>query len=95
MTTKLNITSRNTNGESSQRSYGNINTAYIAQIGVPELTPSGTTELLPYTSDNTTTYATFWEWTDAVAQALYTLSTDTYINSTVAASWDINEEVES
>lgn len=94
MTTKLNVTSRNTNGESAQKSYGNINSEYIAQIGVPELTPTGAVKILPYTSDGTTVYSTFWNWSDAVARTLYTLSADTYINSTVSASWDVNEEVE-
>lgn len=95
MDVKFSVTSRDTNGDSTTKSFGNINTKYVAQVGVPELTPGGVdTVLLPYDSTGTTAYATFWHWSDAVGRALLALSSNTYINSTVSATWDVNEEVD-
>lgn len=95
MDVKFSVTSRDTNGDSAAKSFGNINTKYIAQVGVQDLTPGSIGGvLLPYDSTGAEVYATFWHWSDAVGRALLALSSNTYIDSTVTASWGVGEEVE-
>ena len=96
MDCKFSITSYDGNGNSS-KSYGNCVKRYIATVGVTEMSPEGVSgELLPHssaTSSSAEVYESFWAWADAVGRAIIALSSDTYVDSKVSASWSINEEV--
>lgn len=80
------------NGSSRNRTFNYVNRDYLGSIAVkPPVTP--TPEDNPQVQGNylPVGYDTFWDWVAAIGRGINSLSLNTYIGTSVTASWDTNE----
>lgn len=89
MKVTLSLTTRSSNDEVATKSFGKINPKYITMIGEP----SGGSSPVIIPPSLPRGFETLANWADTLMRNLNSLSTRTYVNSKVLATWDINEEV--
>jgi len=74
--------------EAVSKDYNGVNRNYIGNLGTERHDPAEIEGVsLP------DVYGSFWEWAQAVARGINSLTTNTYNNCRVQAVFDVNQEV--
>lgn len=79
------ISTDNANRETKTKNLGNCIRGYAG------LAPYGTAAELPYKGSSR--YESYADWADAVGRAINELTTNSYVDSQVAATWAMSEEL--
>lgn len=69
---------------------GEVMPATIATVGLPFPPIPGGDAPTPILSEG---YTSFWEWADAVARGILSLSVNTYRDCNVITEWSVTEEL--
>lgn len=92
---KLTIKNRNPDDNKTyNRAFGYVNPLYLKEVS------ASASSSAPSPTDKTvsayqlpTGYNSFWEWADAVARGINSLTNNTYADSYISSEWSVTEEI--